>query len=329
MAVKMTIHPPREASTRVVEFDEDRVTIGRSSQCDLRLPLRVVSGQHLVIEREATHTYQVRDVNSTNGTLLDGEPMEAERPYPLTTAGRLEIVDLRIDLEVVPSIGEGIPLEKTGTMVRQMVGEAFLTADKHSEECAYFEVLNGPHSGRRFELRDDLEEGILSSDPDATFSLPETSVTLRIFRDGDGFGIAPAGDPSGEAVTVEKQPLDSRRRLASGEVVDVEGTRLRFVDPLESYLEELDGVMPREETPEEESDGEAASTTGALEEERPLGTETVEASETDETDGPKSSAETSQTEASGLGKLEVVVIAITTVLVVGVAFLLALIFGVI
>lgn len=321
MAVKLTIHPPREASTRVVEFDEDRVTIGRSSQCDLRLPLRVVSGRHLVVEREGTHTYRVRDQNSTNGTLLDGEPMEADRPYPITTEGRLEIVDLRIDLEIVPSLGAGIPLEKTGTMVRQMVGEAFLAADTASEECAYFEVLSGPHSGQRFDLPDDLNEGILSSDPEATVSLSETSVTLRIFRDGDGFGIAPIDDPPGRAVTVEQEPLDSRRRLASGEVLEVEGTRLRFVDPLESYLAELDGVVPREERSEEEGDGDAASMTGALEGESAPGAKTPE------TDVPESATESSRTEADGLGRLEVAVIAVTTVLVIGVGYLLALIFG--
>ncbi|MFP4600297.1 MAG: FHA domain-containing protein, partial [Persicimonas sp.] len=246
MAVKLTIHPPRQNSPQVVEFNEDHVTIGRSSKCDIRLPFRVVSGHHLTVHNDGLSGFQVRDEASTNGTSLDGEPLPAGEDRRLSSGAELEIVDLRITVELVPTLGHGFSLEKTGTMVRQMVGEALLAGtDDQDDERAYFEVLRGVNRGRRKELPDDLDRGLIADQLDADVYVEGLETSVEIYRDGDGFAVGPADDtPPGRPVTLGDQPLTQGRRLTSGDVLRVGSIELEFVDPLESYLAELEGLVP-------------------------------------------------------------------------------------
>ncbi len=63
---------------------KDRIVIGRGPNADLRLPetLRFVSGQHVeVLNREAG--FLIRDLNSTNGTLLNNQLLQPGQFYPL------------------------------------------------------------------------------------------------------------------------------------------------------------------------------------------------------------------------------------------------------
>lgn len=52
-------------------LDENTVTIGRSPDCELQLDLLNISRQHARIVYEGEE-YYVEDLNSTNGTLLNG-----------------------------------------------------------------------------------------------------------------------------------------------------------------------------------------------------------------------------------------------------------------
>lgn len=345
MGVKLTIHPPNDTSTRVVELDEDEVTVGRSSRSDLRLPFRTVSGIHLTIHTDTTSGYQVRDEHSTNGTLLDGEPIEPGRDYRLSSGARLEIVDLRIDVELMPTLGEGIPLDETGTMVRKMVGEALLGATADSEDQqAYVEVIRGPAQGRRFELPDNLARGRIGPDPEATISLEAIDVSLELYRDGDGFGICPADEHAAEQVRVGGKPLKGERHLTTGDVLAWSAVELKFIDPLESYLAELDGLLdggqqaadggePVARTAVDEEadreDGHDTSEGVAPELERPEDSEKAEASSADAPSEPPSADDNSPSSASGLGLLEIATLFICLVMLVGVGYLLAVIFEII
>lgn len=316
MPVRLTIRPPRTTKPQVVEFSEERVTIGRSSRCDVRIPLRVVSGHHLTLSQTAAGLF-VRDENSTNGTLFDGVPLPVDDEHAIHNGGRLEILDLCIDVEVVPDLGAGFSLAHTGTMARQMLGDAlFATESDSNDESAYLDVVRGPSAGQKLAVPDDLDRGRVADASDAAVSVPGLEVALEIYRDGDGFGIALADDADA-SVRVGGSPLVEPRRLASGQTIDAGTVELRFVDPLEAYLEELDGSgAPASDEHDQHSPISDTLTAGA---------ESPTTDALDEKQKQRNPASTPRT----FGPVEVGVIALSIVSLAGVVYLLLSIFGVV
>jgi pSer/pThr/pTyr-binding forkhead associated (FHA) protein len=70
--VSLTIDGRRE------EITEPRVVLGRSRSCDIRLPDVNVSRRHAELRQEGA-TYWIIDLDSMNGTVVNGRPVERER----------------------------------------------------------------------------------------------------------------------------------------------------------------------------------------------------------------------------------------------------------
>jgi pSer/pThr/pTyr-binding forkhead associated (FHA) protein len=75
--------PPRAVVTlsfegREVPVTGDRVVLGRSRECDIRLADTNVSRRHAEVRRE-DETYWIVDLGSTNGTELNGRRVEREQ----------------------------------------------------------------------------------------------------------------------------------------------------------------------------------------------------------------------------------------------------------
>jgi adenylate cyclase len=56
------------------EFSEDTLLVGRSADCDVPVKDRFVSRKHLKISRQGEKIF-IKDLNSRNGTFLNGEPI--------------------------------------------------------------------------------------------------------------------------------------------------------------------------------------------------------------------------------------------------------------
>jgi pSer/pThr/pTyr-binding forkhead associated (FHA) protein len=56
------------------ELEKDATTIGRRSENEVTVDSAAVSGRHLVLLREGAR-FRLRDLDSTNGTLLNGKPV--------------------------------------------------------------------------------------------------------------------------------------------------------------------------------------------------------------------------------------------------------------
>ena len=262
MAVKLTIHPPNEAEPRVVEFTEARVTLGRSSGCDIRLPFRIVSSHHLTFVNDSPAGLSVRDEGSTNGTLLDGSPLGSGEQAPLSSGSHLQIVDLKIGVDVVPSLGAGFGLDQTSTLARQMVGEALLDSSPQDSDTAYFDICSGRRAGERVDVPDDLESGRIGPDREALVHLPSASGAVEVLRRGDGFAVRRLDTPdSSHHVLINDAALDETSELRSGDRLEIGEVELAFVDPLEAYLAELDGVAPKEDQAGDEASADAVRTT--------------------------------------------------------------------
>ncbi len=72
----LIIHEGERAGQRWT-LQNDTVVIGRGTECDLVLPERQVSRQHLRIKR-AGEQYIAEDLESKNGTWLNGQPLKGE-----------------------------------------------------------------------------------------------------------------------------------------------------------------------------------------------------------------------------------------------------------
>lgn len=329
MPVKLTISPPRENSPRVVEFDDLSVRIGRSSHCDIRLPFRIISGHHLTIESDDAIHYRVRDEASTNGTLLDGQPMADGRDYELHTGSRLDIVDLKIKVEMVPLLGEGVSLDKTGTIVRQMLGEALLEGTSDEVESAHFEVLAGPDKGARLVIPDDLDSARVAEGPGADIPVDSLGGGFELYREGDGFGVRPAQGAAAGELNVGGQPLTQARQLVSGDPIDAGAVRLRFVDPLESFLQELDGIVASSARPtNDRATPGSPEPRDALDTAEPAGGRISQRDVEPPGDEPKPPSKNPEPSSHRWGPVELGVLAVSVIVLGGVGYLLLSIFGV-
>src|ERR1041385_4186801 len=74
----LIIHEGERAGQRWT-IQNDTLTIGRGTECDLVLPERQVSRQHIKIKL-VEEQYIIEDLESKNGTWVNGQPLKGERP---------------------------------------------------------------------------------------------------------------------------------------------------------------------------------------------------------------------------------------------------------
>ena len=113
---------------------EREVVIGRSRGCELPLKVGQASRRHAAVRFEDDH-FRVRDLESTNGTFLNGEPLEDERV--LGSGDRIEVGGIVVTFCQVDEVMEN-------AMSDPGEGETILMAR--------------PRSGEREALRGSFEE---------------------------------------------------------------------------------------------------------------------------------------------------------------------------
>jgi pSer/pThr/pTyr-binding forkhead associated (FHA) protein len=91
-------------------LDRDEMTIGRSADCDIRLPKRQVSRYHARIQRD-DGGYLLQDLGSKNGTYVNGREVRDE-PYRLKDGDEIQIA-LYVKMGFVGADAT-VPLELTG-----------------------------------------------------------------------------------------------------------------------------------------------------------------------------------------------------------------------
>jgi len=71
-------------------IEDDSILIGRGSDCDIVLPERQVSRHHARIERTADGVYLIHDLDSKNGTHVNGEEVR-DKPRLLRDGDEIQI----------------------------------------------------------------------------------------------------------------------------------------------------------------------------------------------------------------------------------------------
>lgn len=75
-------------------LEKSRVYLGRKPENDIALPDSTVSGRHAIIHKLADGSYEVEDLNSTNGTFVNGERIgkHALRSGDVLQLGKLRLM---------------------------------------------------------------------------------------------------------------------------------------------------------------------------------------------------------------------------------------------
>lgn len=71
------LDPSGEHVAKATELTEEITNIGRNPDCTISLPSSTVSRRHAEIRQEGSQFF-LKDLNSTNGTLLNREPVIGE-----------------------------------------------------------------------------------------------------------------------------------------------------------------------------------------------------------------------------------------------------------
>jgi pSer/pThr/pTyr-binding forkhead associated (FHA) protein len=95
----------RDRFERVLQWDADRLCLGRAVECDVVLSAAEVSRNHTLLVREGD-TYEVRDLESINGTWVNGEKI-SRRVLEVGDVIRVDEFELTFVLENGP-IGDEI-----------------------------------------------------------------------------------------------------------------------------------------------------------------------------------------------------------------------------
>lgn len=122
MPIQLTIYAEDESPPYLLRSEALELRMGRHADCDIRLPYQGVSAHHVTLFSRDGAVYQVVDQGSTNGTLLDGSPLQAGEPRELRCGAELRILNLKIRFEQVRA-RRAEPPAPTEALLQAMLGE--------------------------------------------------------------------------------------------------------------------------------------------------------------------------------------------------------------
>ncbi|TXD32202.1 FHA domain-containing protein [Lujinxingia vulgaris] len=211
-------------------------TLGRQLDNDLPIPFTSISGRHLSIDMLGEQIL-VTDLGSTNGTFIGTHRLSAHHPTVISLHNPLRLGDLTLILQRVENDGDAFTMAQSSTSLHEIVHNALDESDQ-SRLHAFFEILSGPGSGRRFALNRPTRH-ILGSGDHVALHLPDPSIpgeAACVYIEDAVYLVEPLADG---ALSLDREPISEPTALTSGARLQVGGCELVFVDPLEELVEPL------------------------------------------------------------------------------------------
>lgn len=188
-----------------VSLQKDRTTLGRHSDNDIVFDNMVVSGHHCVFDLKGLADVFVEDLNSTNGTYINGKMVKRQR---LHDGEVIAIGNFRIQFHA----GSAQPIDFSGTTAMQ------LGPDGGAPRLnAFFKVVNGLSAG--------LEMPVLKAV--TTFGKPGVSVVAVSHR-RDGFYVAHL-DGEDRPILNGERLGEQAVRMADHDLLEIGGTHMLFL----------------------------------------------------------------------------------------------------
>ncbi len=96
-------------------LEREEMILGRDETCDIPIPHRQISRQHALFRRQDKDTYYIRDLDSKNGTWVNGKRLEGERKLGdgdeihIALAFRLRFIGSGVTAPVTQGLPDIIP----------------------------------------------------------------------------------------------------------------------------------------------------------------------------------------------------------------------------
>lgn len=242
---------PTEASAPVEDrafeilTDLGEVRLGRQPGVEIELPFGAVSTLHARITRGQTPgEWWLEDLDSTNGTWLDGARLPPRQPVLLRGGQRLRIatVDLLFQgWSAAPSGSEG-----TGSIARRLISDLFGAAGGESPALV---VESGVAHPARLALAERERRYRVGRGDDGDLVLASDAVSREhavFVRRGDGVTVSDLGSRNG--VLVNGATTSGEHLLSDGDRITIGPVTLRLSDPEDRHLRRLrelaDGSSP-------------------------------------------------------------------------------------
>jgi pSer/pThr/pTyr-binding forkhead associated (FHA) protein len=207
-----------EGATTVVPLLRDEVTIGRKEGNTIRLTERNISRRHAQLIRIG-NVYKLRDLDSYNGVLINGQRIEGEAD--ISIGDQIQLGDYTI---VVEEEAAKLPIP-----------EPIPTASRRPAVPARLVMLTQPSPGAEFALPTDRDARLGRSE-EVDCPINHRSVSrehAQIRRDAEGYVIEDLGSANG--VTVNGRSVKDKP-LRSGDIIELGQVVFRYVGPGEHYF---------------------------------------------------------------------------------------------
>ncbi len=217
-------------------FDQSRVSIGRGSAADVRIPDRTVSEHHVSVQALGDH-FVITDLGSTNGTRLEGQRLQAEAPRRLRDGDRIELGVYVLTFHSAALVREAVSAERTAELARRLLRDAEAARGKQVPAPRVC-VVSGPLTGTTIELPASAPRLVIGRAESCQLVLPDPTVAsehAELVSDLEGVLCRALG---ASPIVVAGHTLLARR-LRDGDEIVLGETRLLFEEPVQALLDAL------------------------------------------------------------------------------------------
>jgi predicted component of type VI protein secretion system len=217
-------------------FEQARIVLGRGSSADVRIPHRTVSEFHATVQMRGD-AWMLADASSTNGTKLNGQPLQGDRARRLHESDLIELGAYVLSFHTGVFVPEPVSAERTAELARRLLRDAY-GARAQAMAAPRLCVVSGPETGKVFEIAPAPSRAMIGRKAGCQLALPADDVALEhaeVVHDQDGVLIRSVGDHTFRV----GGHVQRSRRLRDGDEVSVGETRLLFEEPAQVAIEAL------------------------------------------------------------------------------------------
>lgn len=215
-----------DGKSREVTLDKERITVGRHADNDVAFNDKAVSGHHAVVITILADSF-LEDLDSTNGTLVNGKQVAK---HPLSHGDTITIGRNSLRYESDQD-GDSEDFEKTMILRPGQVAAAMGAAQAPSAAQAALGGMDKPLNGKlRVDSGSNAGKELELTKALTTIGKPGIQVAA-ITKRADGYYIVHVGGAAGgKRPLVNGAEIDTQaRKLNSGDVVELAGTRMSFL----------------------------------------------------------------------------------------------------
>jgi pSer/pThr/pTyr-binding forkhead associated (FHA) protein len=224
-----------------VSSDKGEVLLGRAADVTVQLPFPKVSLRHARLSC-ATDGYRIEDLGSRNGTWLAGRRLTSHLPEVVAMGEPIVLGGVRLCIEGEFTAPDAMPvLAGTESLARRLVHDLFEASPPAERACLV--VLSGLGQGGKLLLAVSGRTYKVGRGEGCDLVLQDEDVSREhaaFDRGPEGVVVRDLGSKNG--VEVAGAAVAGQRLLRDGEIIRVGQTRLRFLDPEERYLRQMEAA---------------------------------------------------------------------------------------